>query len=38
MGGVSKERSEDGGEKLNANSQLIIPRISISESGVRLNM
>lgn len=28
---VSKEKSGAGGEKLNVNSQLIIPRISISE-------
>lgn len=34
----SKDRSGDGEEKLNVNSQLIIPRISISESGICLNM
>ena len=34
---VSKERCGDAGEKLNVNSQLIIPRISILESGIRLN-
>lgn len=34
---VSKEKSGDG-EKLNVNSQLISQRISISESGICLNM
>lgn len=37
-GGVSKECSEDGEGKLNVNSLLIILRISISESGICLNM
>lgn len=36
--GGNKGRSEDGEEKLNVNSLFIISGISISESGICLNM
>lgn len=35
---VNKGRRGDGEEKLNVNSLFIISRISISESGICLNM